>query len=146
MVELVVVIIILAVLAAVAAPRLVGRTGFESRGFYDEVASAYRYGQRSAIALRRTVTVSVSTPSNSQPCALRLCLNAQCTLQVLDPATNAPFCLRPPSLVTLSGPLVAISFDSRGRPSNGGSVTVASSAPGDSNRTITIETESGYVR
>jgi len=147
MVELVVVIIVLAVLAAVAIPRLAGRTGFEARGFADEVASALRYGQRSAIAMRRTVTVMVATPTAAQPCALRLCLEAACTQQVTNPATSAPFCLQPPALVTLANlSQNAIRFDARGRPNTAGQYLVASSAPGDASRTIVVEAESGYVR
>jgi len=147
MVELVVVIIVLAVLAAVAIPRLAGRTGFEARGFADEVASALRYSQRSAIAMRRTVTVRVATPTNQQPCALRLCLDNNCTQQVTNPATSAPFCLRPPALVTLLNASESDTrFDARGRPNAAGQYLVSSSAPGDASRTIVIEAESGYVR
>jgi len=147
MVELVVVIIVLAVLAAVAVPRLAGRTGFEARGFADEVASALRYGQRSAVAMRRTVMVMVATPSNAQPCALRLCLDNACNQQVTDPATSAAFCLRPPALVTLANlSKTTISFDGRGRPNTAGQYLVSSSAPGDASRTLVVEAESGYVR
>lgn len=55
--ELVVVIVIVGILAAVAVPRFAGRTGFEERGFRDEVASALRYAQKSAVAARRQVCV-----------------------------------------------------------------------------------------
>jgi MSHA pilin protein MshC len=152
-VELVVVIIVLAVITAVAAPRLVGRSAFESRAFADEVASAVRHAQRTAIAMRRSIAVVVGTPSVSQPCALRLCVSPDCSQQVVDPASSRNFCLVPPPLTTLSaagaGPgsgTPGLVFDSRGRPSAPHSFSVSSSAPGVPARSIVVEAESGYVR
>jgi MSHA pilin protein MshC len=148
-VELVVVIVVLGVLAAVAFPRLVGRTGFESRAFADEVASALRYGQRSAIAMRRPVVVEVNsgTSSSGAPCALRLCLDSGCTQFVVNPADNQPFCLAAPSLIAVArtGGSQPFSFGASGRPSSGANYTISSSAPGDASRVITVEAESGYV-
>lgn len=141
-----VVIVLLGVLAAVAIPRMVGRTGFEARGFADEVASALRYGQRSAVAMRRPVYVLVSPPGGT--CSLRLCLDSGCKLPLINPATNSAFCLRTPALVALSysGGNVSFSFSASGRPTLGATYTVSSSAPGVSSRIITVEAESGYVR
>lgn len=140
-----VVIVLLGVLAAVAIPRMVGRTGFEARGFADEVASALRYGQRSAIAMRRPVYVLVSGPPT---CPLRLCLDSSCTQPLINPATNSAFCLATPALVALSYPGWggSFSFSASGRPTLGAAYTVSSSAPGVSSRIITVEAESGYVR
>ncbi len=143
-VELVVVIIIIAVLGAVAYPRLVGRTGFEARGFRDETAAAIRYAQRAAIAIRRPVTVVIAPSGNAQSCALRLCLDANCDQQVVNPATGASFCVMAPALVALSGGTLA--FDARGRPTDAMTYTVSSTAPGEVERTIFVEAETGHVR
>ncbi|MBC7780052.1 MAG: prepilin-type N-terminal cleavage/methylation domain-containing protein [Proteobacteria bacterium] len=146
-VELVVVIIILGVLSAVALPRLVGRTAFESRAFADQVASAVRFAQRTAIAMRRPISVVVTTPTGPQPCALRICSSSSCNQQVVDPATSQNFCLRPPALVALTAPAPGVlSFDTRGRPGSALTLTVTSTAPGDVTRTVRVEAESGYVR
>jgi MSHA pilin protein MshC len=58
MTELVVVMIIVGIMAAMALPRWGGTTGFEERGFRDKVASALRYAQKAAVAARRHVCVS----------------------------------------------------------------------------------------
>lgn len=140
------VIVLLAVLSAVAVPRLVGRTAFESRAFADEVASAVRYAQRTAIAMRRTVTLVTANPGS--PCALRLCLGNDCSQQVFDPGTSRPFCLVPPpevSLQAVGGTPAGLQFDAGGRPSSRTTFTVSSSAPGDASRVITVEAETGHV-
>ena len=62
--ELITVIVILGILAAVAAPRFFDRNVFDSRGFYDQVKSTVRYAQKSAIAQRRFVCVTF--PANNQ--------------------------------------------------------------------------------
>ena len=63
LVELVTIIVILGILAALAAPRFFGRTDFDNRGFYDQVISTLRYAQKSAIAQRRFVCVTFGTSS-----------------------------------------------------------------------------------
>lgn len=143
MVELVVVIVVLAVIAAVAIPRRVAPTGFESRAFADEVAAALRHGQRTAIAMRRPVTVSGEPPLAGPPCALRLCLAADCVPPLVDPASGQPFCLQAPGQVTLSAP--TLSFDTLGRPSSRTIYTISTRAADVPPRTIVIEAETGYV-
>ncbi len=56
--ELIVTIILISILAAVVLPRWNAGTGFEERAFRDEVISALRYAQKSAIAARRLVCVT----------------------------------------------------------------------------------------
>lgn len=56
LVELVVVIVIFGILAAVAVPRLFD-SGFSARGLHDETVAALRYAQKSAVAARRLVCV-----------------------------------------------------------------------------------------
>ncbi len=64
MVEMITVMVILGVLAAVAFPRLFDRDLLNSRGFYDQVISTVRYAQKSAIAQQRFVCVTF--PANNQ--------------------------------------------------------------------------------
>ena len=54
LVELVTTLIVVGILAAFAVPRFVGRTGFESRGFYDQAQGIVRYAQKIAIAQRQS--------------------------------------------------------------------------------------------
>ena len=50
MVELIVVILVLGILAAIAMPRFVDLDSFRARAAYDEVAGAVRYAQKLAVA------------------------------------------------------------------------------------------------
>jgi MSHA pilin protein MshC len=58
-VELGLVIVILAVLAAMAAPRFFGNQVFAERGYYDELAAAVRYAQKVAVATGCRVRVDL---------------------------------------------------------------------------------------
>jgi len=58
MVELVMVIAILGILAAVAIPRMSGLSDFKVLGFHDQVVAALRHGQKSATSHRRLVCVA----------------------------------------------------------------------------------------
>ena len=64
-IELVVVIVILGVLAAIAGPRFFGTRVFNERGYADEVASAMRYAQKIAVASGCNVRLSISAAGYS---------------------------------------------------------------------------------
>lgn len=59
LIELIMVIVIMGVLAAFAAPRIFNTDDFTQRGFHDETMSLLRYAQKTAIAQRRTVCVAL---------------------------------------------------------------------------------------
>ena len=61
LVELVVTMIVIGILAFVALPRFADKSVFEARGFRDETISLLRYAQKSAVAQRRTVCVTVGS-------------------------------------------------------------------------------------
>jgi len=62
LIELIVVLTLAGVLAAVAGPRFFERGVFDERGYYDQLASALRYAQKLAVAsgcpVRATVTAT----------------------------------------------------------------------------------------
>jgi len=60
MIELVVVIVILGVVAAIAGPRFFGTQTFSERGYADEIASAMRYSQKVAVASGCSVRLSIT--------------------------------------------------------------------------------------
>jgi MSHA pilin protein MshC len=60
MIELITVMIVVGILAVVAIPRLADRSDFENRGFQDETRSLLRYAQKSAVAQRRNVCVTLA--------------------------------------------------------------------------------------
>jgi len=60
MIELVVVIVIVGILAAVAGPRFFDNRPFLERGYYEELAAALKYAQKLAVASGCSVRVSVT--------------------------------------------------------------------------------------
>lgn len=79
LVELIVVIVVLAVLGSIAAPRFFDATAFSERGYYEELGAALRFAQSAAVAtgcpVRFTVTAAAYSAEQQQP------LNGRC-----DPA------------------------------------------------------------
>jgi len=57
LIELILVLVILGLLAAYAAPRILDTQAFNTRALYDETQALLRYAQKTAIAQRRTVCV-----------------------------------------------------------------------------------------
>jgi MSHA pilin protein MshC len=144
-VELIVVIVMAGILAAVALPRWRGESGFEERRFRDELLSALRYAQKSAIAARRTVCATftaappradfrISSANGAADCTAGAVLNGPDGNVLLVTATgNAAF-------ATLPGDLV---FDAGGRP--GAEATIDFSGL-DAALSLSVEAETGHVR
>ena len=63
MVELVMVMVLIGVLVAIGVPRLIGDNSFAAATFGDEVASALRGAQKTAVARRRLVCATVDASS-----------------------------------------------------------------------------------
>lgn len=146
MVELITVIVIVGVLAAVAAPRFFDRGTFDSRGFHDQVISTLRYAQKAAIAQRRLVCVSF-------PSSTRIVINTAanfadlaCNTDLQSPGGTYPagqttYTVDAPSGVTLSG-YANFNFNALGRPSFGVAQSIAVSGYATP---IAVEVETGYV-
>ena len=90
LVELVIVIVILGILAALALP-LLNTSETQIGWFQEQVRAAVRYAQKQAIAQRRTVHVCVSAS------ALSLGYNAGCATPVVSLATGAAYSISTPS-------------------------------------------------
>lgn len=100
MVELIMVIVILGILAAVAIPRM-DTSGYRALEFHDKTVAALRYAQKTAVSHRRMVCVSF--PNNaSMELKIALSAGAACStalplpgsssnLVVSGDATNAVF-------------------------------------------------------
>jgi len=145
LVELVVVLILVGILAAVAIPRLNTRT-FDTTGFFDEVQATVRFAQKDAIAKRRNVCLVFDT--STTPNALRLTYSpdsavpAGCTANLVSPRGVTPFAVTAPAGVTLAA-TANFRFDGLGRPS-AGPITVT--VTGDGVRSFTVQSETGYVQ
>lgn len=145
MVELITVMIILGILAAMAAPRFFERGTFDSRGFYDQVISTLRYAQKAAVAQHRLVCVTF--PSASRV-VLRTAANfadVACNTDLKNPSGDYPagqttYTADAPSGVTLSG-YANFNFDALGRVNIAAQQKITVSGYGD----IFVEMETGYA-
>lgn len=143
LVELIVTIILLGILSAVVLPRLTG-TGIDERGFRDELATALRYAQKSAIAARRTTCASISTT----PAEVSFRISddfgvADCaTGSALNGSDGQPLIVAAPSGTTFASAPASVIFDAGGRPNAAASISVSGLSGG---LAITVEAETGYV-
>lgn len=142
LVELIVVLILIGILAAIALPRFSGG-GFESRGFRDELQAALRYAQKSAIAARRTVCADLS----AVPVRFRISTGqgaADCTTgSALDGPTGGALTVAATSPAGLGAAPAGVVFDSAGRPTGGAASIAINGLP--ASMAITVEAETGYV-
>jgi MSHA pilin protein MshC len=134
--ELVIVIVIAAILAAIAIPQF-NQPEIDAAWFHEEARSTVRYAQRTAVAQRRCVFVQVAPPQ------LRLVYgDASCVITataVANLASSNPVEITAPSGVVLSAAPNPFRFNGLGQPSASATVTVDS-------RTIVVNAETGYVQ
>jgi MSHA pilin protein MshC len=141
LIELVTVIALLGVLAAVVAPRLAGsRQGYDNLGFYNNTKAILRYAQKSAIAERRTVCVGFTTTSvtvtfASAPGA------AACNANLIGPAGENPYIVTAAASTTFAPAPTNFTFNTLGQPSLGQVITIAGGVAN-----ITVNTDTGYVQ
>lgn len=151
LVELVAVIVVVSVLAMIVIPRL-DQASFTSRSFADRVRESLQFAQKTAIAQRRNVCVSVRGDSLT---LTRSALNGDgfdCTQPIADVSGNASFVLSTPSGVSLSG-MTTMVFGAQGQPLkqplNNGEVLSSDTSltvNGNYSATITIEKVTGLIR
>lgn len=144
LIELIATMVIIGILAAVLLPKWGGSSGFDERGFRDQMVAGLRYAQKSAIASRRTVCASfsaspaqvsfrISTAYPAADCTTGSALIGPTSSALVVTATgNTSFAALPASII----------FDAAGRPGSGATINV-SGLP--ASLAITVEAETGYV-
>lgn len=146
LVEMVVVIVILGILAAVAVPRFVGRDAFDELGYADQVRASIRYAQKIAIAERREIClVFTATTVALQRTVAPAVPGSACdpANPVNLPGSSAAYIAVAPTNVGLASVPAGFGFDGMGRPvpNAAASVTVT----GKGSRVIAVAAETGYV-
>lgn len=123
LVELALVISILGIVAAIAAPRFFTRTAFEEPFFVQDVLSGLRYAQKLAVASGCDVQVSF-TPAGSYTLLQRTACRAGAFAQAVPhPGTGEPaYTGAAPAGTVLASTVDPIIFDALGRARNGGLV------------------------
>jgi len=143
LIELIVTIVIIGILAVVVIPKWSGTSGFDERGFRDRVVAGLRYAQKNAIASRRTVCASFSSPPASVSFRLAPFGAVNCAVGIpLIGPESMPLVVTASSGVTFATLPADVIFDAAGRPSAAGSISV-SGLPAA--LVITVEAETGYV-
>lgn len=136
--ELVVTMVVVGIMAVVVIPRFSDRTAFDVFGFTEQTRESLRFAQKSAIAKRRSVCVSIG--SGTIALTVPASFGGTCTQSLIDPSTGNAFAQSIPSQVTISS--ASFSYDASGAPSAGQTITVSS---GSSSQTITVDAGTGYV-
>lgn len=144
LVELITIMVIMGILAAVAAPRFFARNTFDSRGFYDQTLSTLRYAQKAAIAQRRQVcvaftasTITLTIDNNTPPDGA---CNAAPAGNLTSPEGVTPYVVTAPAGVTLAG-FADFGFNALGQPSAAQNIAVSGYGTA-----VVVEAETGYVR
>lgn len=141
LIELIMVLVIMGVLAVFAAPRLFNRADFDARGFHDETLAILRYAQKTAIAQRRAVCVTL--PSTGV--TLRLFADnpapATCAAATLAqaPALAPPF--TPSGGTGLAATPSAFQFTPLGSTDQSSAIAITIT----NSTAITVEASTGYV-
>lgn len=127
------------ILAAVAVPRLTGRTSFDTRGFADQLAAATRFAQKLAVSQRRDIFVQLSATQAT------LCYSASvpCSSAAPGPGGEKPYTLAAPSGVTIASPVAVLGFGPIGRPDIAAPLDIQ--VKGSGTYSVRVEQETGYV-
>jgi MSHA pilin protein MshC len=160
LVELVTIMIMVGILAAVAMPRMFDRT-FDERGFHDATQTALQHARHVAVASRHFVCATVTAGSgpagvvalNLDPTAPESVITVNCTATVALPAPGrgcaATNQVCAPTGVTLGTPSgSSVIFDPLGR-SVDSSKNVQASAVTltvSNQPNVTVQPETGYVQ
>ena len=121
LIELVVIILLLGVLAAVALPKFFNLSDYRTRVVYDEVAGAVRYAQKLAVASGCEVQVNIS--GNSYALQQH---STDCTSGAFATISNHPVTSHNFSGVSLTSSPSSFIFDAMGRSSKAVTVNVDS--------------------
>ncbi len=152
--ELIMVIVLMGILAAVAAPRIFSTNDFYARGFHDETMGLLRYAQKTAIAQRRNVCVAFDA---GPPTTAKLSIafqdsNSPCDTSLFGPNKNCPGgptgvqgCIEARSGVYYSIGPTTLTFNGLGKPTATPLTIQVSNGDGAFSQTIYVEAETGYV-
>lgn len=128
------IMVIVGILAISVLPRFTDQSAFASRGFHDETLSLLRYAQKTAIAQRRTVCVTLNTTGVALTIDTDTPADGLCNAAPTMPNT-------PKGGIGLTSSVSAFEYTPLGstNQSNNINITIANSTP------ITVEAATGYV-
>ncbi|MBX3619226.1 MAG: prepilin-type N-terminal cleavage/methylation domain-containing protein [Rhizobacter sp.] len=118
--ELIIVMVVTGILAAVAVPRMFDMSAFSARGSRDFVGAALRYAQKSAVAMRRNVCVTVGATQLTVTYASTAGVGQACAAGnvIANPGNGQPYG-DPSNALPAKAPVAtpaSLIFDAQGRP------------------------------
>lgn len=143
LIELVTVMVLLATLATLAAPRF-AHNDATVPAQADQLARVLRHAQALAMSQGRALTVDIQSATS-----YAITDGAPTPTTIRDPAGQLQaYTLS--SNVTLSGPVLQLEFDSLGRPLDGANLAAATrswtlSGPGGSTAAVSVQPVTGFV-
>jgi MSHA pilin protein MshC len=144
LIELVIVMVVLGVLAAVAGPRFFTQQTFSDRGYADELGAALRATQKAAVisgcAARLTIGAS-SYAAAQQAAAGNSCDQADTSWSTAIVGPDGAALQGSAPSGTTASPTGVFQFDGRGRLSVSPATTIAVGG-----RSITIEPGTGFIQ
>ena len=147
MAELIAVLIIAGVLAAVAAPRF-GTFGaaYDEIKLYDQTLAALRFAQKTAMTSQRTVCATFSGGTQLALTYASAYGSGTCDTNLMPPAgAGAPYTVTAQGSAGYSA-ATTFSYDLRGRPTTSAVVGAGQTISLAGGRQIVVESETGYVR
>ncbi len=151
LIELVVVMVVVGIVAAIAIPRFSLLGGFSDVAYRDQIKSTLAYARKAAVARRRHTCLVFAADSSATLSAELVTPDAHvgnCPYIALMMPSGANSIV-PPSNVSITSPAalpLIIQFNAEGRPIVGGGTTIVVTSGGSgSTSSVTIEADSGYV-
>ena len=138
LVELLMVIIIIGILAAVVGPRFFDRQVFDERLFFEESLSAARYAQKLAVASGCSINIQVSSAGYALSYA-SACGAIAADSPVANPS-GGDYAAGNPQAVVVSDPDLNVTFDSLGSASGANTVSFGANA-----FSFTVHLSSGFI-
>ncbi|MDD0842148.1 pilus assembly FimT family protein [Pseudomonas sp. Gutcm_11s] len=124
LVELMLVMVIIGILAAVVGPRFFVRSDFDQRLYYEEALAAVRYGQKLAVASGCLIQVDLNSVSGYSVQRAATCTSGN-FVAVQGPDGQTPYAKALPGGVSITATTFPVVFDSQGQPSAAAAATIS---------------------
>lgn len=143
LIELVSVMAVMAILTAMAAPRMMGADTFSTRGDSGVILSGVRYAQKTAVTQHKIIYVRINPVSNN----LSLCYSASCDSYLQDPVSGGNFSVGLDRNVQITTTQTTLGFlpDGTPSPSSGADYVITNKKNTLQSHTIRVEPGTGYV-